>query len=138
MRSPSRVSELRWNAERPISRLAPTSWSSRHRIQVEEVSALPECFGTRVPLLYNHSESGRVPRLPAYELGKLGYRIIGYYGHAHLAACKAARDVLATILATQNSVATWERMLPLDEYWEICDLARILEFQDRHRSGRPL
>ena len=95
------------------------------RDEMDEIEALAKRFRDRVPLLYNHSESGKVPRLPASELEALGFKIAAFYGHAQLAACRTMGEVLAEILRTGNSAATWERMLPLDDFWQICDLAKL-------------
>lgn len=104
------------------------------RDEMDEIEALAERFRGRVPLLYNHSESGKVPLLPAAELEALGFKIAAFYGHAQLAACRTMREVLAEILRTGNSKAIWERMLPLDDVWQICDLAKLEALQETMNS----
>jgi 2-methylisocitrate lyase-like PEP mutase family enzyme len=104
------------------------------RDEMDEIEALAERFRGRVPLLYNHSESGKVPLLPASELEALGFKIAAFYGHAQLAACRTMREVLAEILRTGNSKAIWERMLPLDDVWKICDLAKLEALQETMNS----
>ena len=100
------------------------------RDEMNEIEALARRFRGRVPLLYNHSESGKVPRLPASDLEALGFKIAAFYGHAQLAACRTMGEVLAEILRTGNSAAIWERMLPLDDFWQICDLAKLEALQE--------
>ena len=104
------------------------------RDQMDEIAALAERFGGRVPLLYNHSESGAVPLLQAAELEALGFKIAAFYGHAQLAACRTMREVLDDILRTGNSTAIWERMLPLDDVWRICGLAKLEALQETWNS----
>ena len=100
------------------------------RNEIDEIEALAERFRGRVPLLYNHSESGKVPLLQAAELEALGFKIAAFYGHAQLAACRTMREVLDEILRTGNSTVIWERMLPLDDVWQLCDLAKLKELQE--------
>ena len=95
------------------------------RNEIDEIEALAERFRGRVPLLYNHSESGKVPLLQAAELEALGFKIAAFYGHAQLAACRTMREVLDEILRTGNSTVIWERMLPLDDVWQLCDLSKL-------------
>src|SRR5439155_17408861 len=104
------------------------------RDRMDEIEAIAKRFGGRVPLLWNHSESGKVPLLSAAELESLGFKICAFYGHAQLAACRAMRETLAEILRTGNSRSIWDRMLPLDETWELVRLSRLLEMQ-RDFSG---
>ena len=100
------------------------------RNEIDEIEALAERFRGRVPLLYNHSESGKAPLLQAAELEAIGFKIVAFYGHAQLAACRTMREVLDEILRTGNSTAIWERMLPLDDVWQLCDLAKLKELQE--------
>ena len=100
------------------------------RNEIDEIEALAERFRGRVPLLYNHSESGKAPLLQAAELEAIGFKIAAFYGHAQLAACRTMREVLDEILRTGNSTAIWERMLPLDDVWQLCDLAKLKALQE--------
>ena len=100
------------------------------RNEIDEIEVLAERFRGRVPLLYNHSESGKVPLLQAAELEALGFKIAAFYGHAQLAACRTMREVLDEILRTGNSTTIWERMLPLDDVWQLCDLAKLKTLQE--------
>ena len=100
------------------------------RNEIDEIEVLAERFRGRVPLLYNHSESGKVPLLQAAELEALGFKIAAFYGHAQLAACRTMREVLDEILRTGNSTTIWERMLPLDDVWQLCDLAKLKALQE--------
>lgn len=97
--------------------------------KLDEIEAIARHFAARVPLLWNHSESGKVPLLSAAELEALGFKICAFYGHAQLAGCLAIRDTLAEIRRTGNSRTIWDRMLPLDDAWEIVGLTRLIDMQ---------
>ena len=99
------------------------------RDRMDEIEAIAKRFAARVPLLWNHSESGKVPLLSAPELESLGFKICAFYGHAQLAACLAMRETLAQILKTGNSRQIWDRMLSLDEAWELVRLTRLTDLQ---------
>ncbi|HEV8552917.1 MAG TPA: isocitrate lyase/PEP mutase family protein [Casimicrobiaceae bacterium] len=101
------------------------------RDRMQEIEAIASRFAHRVPLLWNHSESGKVPLLSAEELKQLGFKICAFYGHAQLAGCLAIRETLAEILRTRNSRSTWNRLLPLDDTWEIVGLSKLLGMQRR-------
>lgn len=97
--------------------------------QMDEIEAIARRFAARVPLLWNHSESGKVPLLSAAELETLGFKICAFYGHAQLAGCLAIRETLAEIRRTGNSRTIWDRMLALDDAWEVVRLARLIDMQ---------
>ncbi len=95
------------------------------RESLEEIRAMADRFRGRIPLLFNHSPSGMVPRLPVRELEAMGFKIAAFYVHALMAACKTMREVLTEIRESGNSLSVWDRMVPFDQFWEICDLAAI-------------
>ncbi len=102
------------------------------RESLEEIRALAERFRGRVPLLFNHSPSGMVPRLPVQEVEAMGFKIVAFYVHALMAACRTMREVLAEIRRTENAVTVWDRMVPFDQFWEICDLAAVRRLEKRY------
>jgi 2,3-dimethylmalate lyase len=99
------------------------------RESLDEIRAMAQRFRGRVPLLFNHSPSGMVPRLPVPEIEAMGFKIAAFYVHALMAACKTMREVLTEIRASGNSLSTWDRMVAFDEFWELCDLERIRELE---------
>jgi len=101
------------------------------RESMDEMRAMAERFRGRVPLHFNHSPSGMVPRLHVSEIEKLGFKTACFYVHALMAACKVMREVLTEIKETGNSTSVWDRMVKFDEFWEIAGLAdyRKLEKQ---------
>jgi len=99
------------------------------RESLDEIRAMAERFRGRVPLLFNHSPSGMVPRLPVHAIEALGFKVVAFYVHALMAACKTMREVLTEIRASENSLSTWDRMVAFDEFWELADLKTIRELE---------
>ncbi len=99
------------------------------RESLDEIRAMAARFRGRIPLLFNHSPSGMVPRLPVREIEAMGFTVVAFYVHALMAACKTMREVLTEIRQSGNSVAVWDRMVPFEEFWELCDLATIRKLE---------
>ena len=102
------------------------------RESLEEIHAIAERFRGRIPLHWNHSPSGMVPRLDAAELQRLGFKTVCFYVHALMAACKTMREVLVAIKQTGNAVSMWDRMVGFDEFWEICGISEIRSLEQRY------
>jgi 2,3-dimethylmalate lyase len=92
------------------------------REDMGEIHAMADRFRGRVPLHFNHSPSGMVPRLHVSEIEKLGFKTACFYVHALMAACKVMREVLTEIKQTGNTLTVWDRMVRFDEFWEIAGL----------------
>jgi len=92
------------------------------RESMDEIKAMAERFRGRVPLHFNHSPSGMVPRLHVSEIEKLGFKTACFYVHALMAACKVMREVLTEIKQTGNTLTVWDRMVKFDDFWEIAGL----------------
>lgn len=92
------------------------------RESMDEIKAMAERFRGRVPLHFNHSPSGMVPRMHISEIEKLGFKTACFYVHALMAACKVMREVLTEIKETGNSLTVWDRMVRFDDFWEIAGL----------------
>jgi 2,3-dimethylmalate lyase len=95
------------------------------RESMDEIKAMAERFRGRIPLHFNHSPSGMVPRLHVSEIEKMGFKTACFYVHALMAACKVMREVLTEIKETGNTLSTWDRMVRFEEFWEIVDLPKI-------------
>ena len=102
------------------------------RESMDEIRAMAERFRDRIPLHFNHSPSGMVPRLHISEIEALGFKTAAFYVHALMAACKTMREVLETIKETGNSEAVWDRMVPFDQFWDIVGMAEIRELEKRY------
>ena len=104
------------------------------REPMSELIAIADRFRGRIPLHFNHSVSGMVPRLPVPELEALGFKTVCFYVHAAMAAAKAMRDVLTEIRRTGNSVSTLDQLVGFEEFWELCGLSKIRELEKRYGS----
>ena len=102
------------------------------RESMDEMRAVVQRFRGRVPLHFNHSPSGQVPRLHVSEIEALGFKTVCFYVHALMAACKVMREVLTEIKTTGNSLATWDRMVGFDEFWEIAGLKSYREAEKKY------
>lgn len=102
------------------------------RESIEEIRAIAKHFKGRVPLHWNHSPSGMVPRLHVSEIEAMGFITACFYVHALMAACKTMKEVLTEIRASGNSLSTWERMVTFDEFWEICRLPEVRAIEKKY------
>ncbi|MBM3357513.1 MAG: isocitrate lyase/PEP mutase family protein [Betaproteobacteria bacterium] len=102
------------------------------RDSLDEIRAVAERFRGRIPLHFNHSPSGMVPRLPVSEIEAMGYKTACFYVHALMAACKTMREVLTEIKESGNSLAVWDRMVGFDDFWRICGLDEIRELERKY------
>ena len=102
------------------------------RESMDEIHAMAERFRGRVPLHFNHSPSGMVPRLHVSEIERLGFKTACFYVHALMAACKTMREVLTEIKESGNSLSTWERMVTFDEFWTIGGLPAIRDLEKKY------
>jgi 2-methylisocitrate lyase-like PEP mutase family enzyme len=102
------------------------------RESMEEIRTVADRFRGRIPLHWNHSPSGMVPRLPISEVEALGFKTACFYVHALMAACKTMREVLEEILRTGNSVSMWDRMVSFEEFWKIGGLPELRELEKRY------
>ena len=101
------------------------------RESMDEIKAIAERFRGRIPLVFNHSPSGMVPRLPVAELEAMGFKTACFYVHALMAACKTMREVLTEIKETGNSLTVWDRMVSFEEFWNIAGLPEIRELEKK-------
>jgi 2-methylisocitrate lyase-like PEP mutase family enzyme len=104
------------------------------RESMDEIRTVADRFRGRVPLHWNHSPSGMVPRLPVDEVEALGFSTACFYVHALMAACKTMREVLEEILRTGNSVSMWDRMVTFEEFWKIGGLPELRELEKRYQA----
>ncbi len=102
------------------------------RESMDEIQAIAERFRGRIPLVFNHSPSGMVPRLPVAELEAMGFKTACFYVHALMAACKTMQEVLREIKETGNSLTVWDRMVSFEEFWNIAGLPEIRELEKKY------
>jgi 2-methylisocitrate lyase-like PEP mutase family enzyme len=102
------------------------------RESMDEIKTIAERFRGRIPLVFNHSPSGMVPRLPVAKLEAMGFKTACFYVHALMAACKTMQEVLREIRESGNSLTVWDRMLGFDEFWNIAGLKEIREMEKKY------
>lgn len=102
------------------------------RESMDEIKAIAERFRGRIPLFFNHSPSGMVPRLHVKEIEAMGFKATAFYVHALMAACKTMQEVFAEIRKTGNSLTVWDRMVGFDEFWNIAGLPEIRELEKKY------
>lgn len=102
------------------------------RESLDEIKAMADRFRGRVPLHFNHSPSGMVPRLHVDEIHAMGFSTACFYVHALMAACKTMREVLTQIRDSGNSLEVWDRMVSFDEFWAINRLPEIRELEKKY------
>lgn len=102
------------------------------RESMDEMHALASRFKGRVPMLFNHSVSGMVPRLSVTEIEALGFKTVSFPVYALFAACKAMREVLTEIKRTGNSVTILDRLIGFEEFWEIGDMSEIRKLEKKY------
>jgi 2-methylisocitrate lyase-like PEP mutase family enzyme len=96
---------------------------------LDDTRAIASHFKDRIPLLYNHSPSPIVPILSAEEVEEMGFKLDCFYAQPLLAVAKAARDVLQEIYDTGSSKTVQDKLMPLDEAWEIGGLSKIRDLE---------
>jgi 2-methylisocitrate lyase-like PEP mutase family enzyme len=102
------------------------------RESMDEIMAIADRYRGRIPLVFNHSPSGMVPRLSVSELEAMGFKTACFYVHALMAACKTMREVLTEIRKTGNSLSTWDRMVSFEDFWNIAGLPEIRELEKKY------
>ncbi|MDA0654925.1 MAG: isocitrate lyase/PEP mutase family protein [Proteobacteria bacterium] len=99
---------------------------------LDDTRAIANHFKDRIPLLYNHSPSPIVPILSAKEVEEMGFKLDCFYAQPLLAVAKAARDVLQEIYDTGSSTTVQDKLMPLDEVWEIGGLSKIRDLEKQY------
>jgi 2-methylisocitrate lyase-like PEP mutase family enzyme len=102
------------------------------RNDMQEIEAMARQFKARVPLHFNHSSSGKVPRLSLTEIEKLGFKTVGYHAHAANAMAKTAFEILTEIRKTGNTTAIWDRIGNFEEFYNICGLQEIQAMEKKY------
>ena len=102
------------------------------RESLDEIKAMANRFRGRIPLHFNHSPSGMVPRLHVDEIHAMGFSTACFYVHALMAACKTMKEVLTEIRQSGNSLSVWDRMVTFEAFWEICRLPEIRDLEKKY------
>ena len=102
------------------------------RENLDEIKAMGERLGKRVPLHFNHSASGKVPLLSIREIEKLGFKTVAFYLQPIMAAAKAMRDVLREIKQSGNTTSSTKNMISFDEFQELGGLTEIRKTEAKY------
>ena len=103
------------------------------RENLDEIRAMGERLGKRIPLHFNHSASGKVPLLPIADIEKLGFKTVAFYLQTIMAAAKAMRDILREIKQTGNTTTTIDKMVSFDDFQELGHLAEMRKLESKYR-----
>ncbi len=104
------------------------------REDMDETRAFAERFRDRIPLHYNHSPSPMVPKLHVSEVEAMGFKTCCFYAQPIMAAAKAIRDVMSEIYETGNAATVQDRLVPLDDLWEIGGISEVRDLEKRYGS----
>jgi len=104
------------------------------REDMDETRAFAERFRDRIPLHYNHSPSPMVPKLHVSEVEAMGFKTCCFYAQPIMAAAKAIREVMTEIYETGNAKTVQDRLVPLDDLWEIGGITEVRELEKRYGS----
>ena len=99
---------------------------------LDHTRAIADYFKNRIPLLYNHSPSPMVPILTSAQVAEMGSKLDCFYAQPLLAVAKAAKETLQSLFETGDSKAVQNRLMPLDEAWEIGGLSKIREIEKKY------
>lgn len=96
----------------------------------DQLRALTQALGGRLPLLANMVEGGSTPVLPAGELQEIGFSIVIFPGGIVRAIAKTSQDYYASLAVTGSTAAFTDRMFDFN------GLNAILGTADMLASGK--
>jgi 2-methylisocitrate lyase-like PEP mutase family enzyme len=102
------------------------------RQDLAEIEAMAKHFKGRVPMHFNHSSSGMVPKLSLQEIEKLGFKTAGFHAHAIHAAAKTMIEVLGEIKKTGNALTVWDKIGGFEEFYNIGGLKEINALEKKY------
>jgi 2-methylisocitrate lyase-like PEP mutase family enzyme len=88
-----------------------------------------------VPLLFNWAEGGKTPPVPLPRLRELGFRIVIFPIGALLAAARAIRDLMQTLIECGTPGPAMDRMVPFSEFIGFLGIAEVGALERRF-AGR--
>ncbi|QUJ78307.1 isocitrate lyase/phosphoenolpyruvate mutase family protein [Sulfitobacter albidus] len=98
----------------------------------DELSRIPQTFGTRVPLLANMVEGGATPISETSDLEALGFSIAIFPGGIVRALAKTAQDYYASLHATGSNRAFKDRMHDFDSLNDVIGTRDMLALGGRY------
>lgn len=103
----------------------------------EELAAIGEQFGRRIPVLANMVEGGNTPITNPDDLAQLGYRIAIFPGGLARAMLRQARAYFASLKQHGTNKPFAERMADFNELNTAIGLPQILAESDKYKDGGP-
>jgi 2-methylisocitrate lyase-like PEP mutase family enzyme len=100
----------------------------------EQLAAIAEALGGRLPLMANMVEGGRTPMMAAAELEALGFALVIFPGGVVRAVARAAEDFYATLLRDGGTDAFRNRMFDFDTLNAVIGTPEILAL-GKHYEG---
>lgn len=101
----------------------------------EELAAVPQALGGRLPLMTNMVEGGRTPMTPVMDLEAMGYSLVVFSAGVVRAMARTARRFYDTLRADGTSDAVRDEMYSFDELAEIVGTTALLESGRRYDGG---
>jgi 2-methylisocitrate lyase-like PEP mutase family enzyme len=102
------------------------------RNNLEEIQAMSRQFKGRIPMHFNHSSSGMVPKLNLDQLYDMGFKTVGYHAHAVHASAKIIFEVLSEIRRTGNSESVWDRIGGFEDFYNIGGLQELQALEKKY------
>ena len=100
----------------------------------EQLAAIAEALGGRLPLMANMVEGGRTPMMAAAELEALGFALVIFPGGVVRAVARAAEDFYATLLRDGGTDAFRNRMFDFGTLNAVIGTPEILAL-GKHYEG---
>lgn len=101
----------------------------------EQLQAICQRFGTRLPLLANMVEGGSTPMYTAPELGKLGFQIVIFPGGIARALAKTADQYYDSLHLNLSNMPFKDRMLDLNGLNALIGTPEMLEHGKRFEAN---
>ncbi|WP_366655501.1 isocitrate lyase/phosphoenolpyruvate mutase family protein [Fodinicurvata sp. EGI_FJ10296] len=102
----------------------------------DQMAAIVESFGDRVPLMANMVEGGATPLAEAEDLQALGFSLVIFPGGIVRAVARTARDYYAGLKATGSNAAFADRMFDFGGLNALIGTDAILEQGERYAAGK--
>jgi 2-methylisocitrate lyase-like PEP mutase family enzyme len=102
---------------------------------VDEMRAITERFGNRVPLLANMVEGGKTPAASAEGLQQIGYSLVIFPGSMVRVTARAAQEYLACLKEHGTTRPIANRMLDFDGLNKLIGTADMLDLGASYDAG---
>jgi 2-methylisocitrate lyase-like PEP mutase family enzyme len=104
---------------------------------LEQLAAIPQALGGKLPLMANMVEGGRTPIRAASELEALGYALVIFPGGVVRAMAHAAQDFYRALMRDGTSDAFRSRMFDFDGLNAVIGTADMLDAGKHYEGSEP-